>query len=276
VRRACISLLACPVCGGGLAATGASARCERGHSYDFARAGYLNLSPTRARRRVGDSAQMVAAREQFLARGHFEPLAQALTTAVETAYAGAGDRAIVEIGSGTGYYLKEVAAVLEGEGACRIGIDLSVAAARVLARRQDDALSVVADVEAGIPLKDGAATLALSAFAPRPAAALARVLAPGGLLVVLAAAEEHLAGLRERAGLLGVHPEKLQRLTERLEPAFAQESCDCVDYELELCQEDAVLLLAMGPSARHAPDRGGGALGGPVRVSASVVVLRRR
>jgi 23S rRNA (guanine745-N1)-methyltransferase len=72
-----VRLLRCPHCGGGLKATDSSRRCARDHSHDIARQGYVSLFPSGRRTPSGDSPRMVAAREGFLAAGHYAPLSEA-------------------------------------------------------------------------------------------------------------------------------------------------------------------------------------------------------
>ncbi|PWR08823.1 23S rRNA methyltransferase [Micromonospora sicca] len=73
--------LRCPVCGDPLAevtaGTARALRCPRRHSFDIARQGYVNLLAGRAPH-AGDSAEMVAARADFLAAGHYDTVAAAL------------------------------------------------------------------------------------------------------------------------------------------------------------------------------------------------------
>ena len=59
-----------------------------------------------------------------------------------------------------------------------------------------------------------------------------------GELVVAFAGDRHLARLRERLGLIGVHEGKFERLAERLEPWFDPVSTEAVEYELKLDAED--------------------------------------
>ncbi|MFG1881755.1 putative RNA methyltransferase [Micromonospora sp. NPDC049102] len=82
--------LSCPVCGETLAETTAGTaralRCPRGHTFDIARQGYVNLLTGRAPH-VGDSAEMVAARADFLAAGHYDVISAALAAAATEAVA---------------------------------------------------------------------------------------------------------------------------------------------------------------------------------------------
>jgi 23S rRNA (guanine745-N1)-methyltransferase len=222
--------------------------------------------------RLGDSAEMVRARAAVLERGHFEPLAEAVAGRDR----GPGHLShpspergtmAAELGAGTGYYLARV------DVDVRVAIDLSKPAA-ALAAREAGLVSVVADVEERVPLADASADLLMSVFAPRPAAEAARVVRPGGRFVVAMATEDHLGALRAELGLIGVHPGKPRALRERLAGAFEQDAAERVEYELELTPEDAALIAAMGPSARHttAPPRPGARRD---RVSVDLLRFRR-
>ncbi|MEV4655288.1 putative RNA methyltransferase [Micromonospora sp. NPDC049301] len=80
--------LRCPVCGEPLAeataGTARALRCPRRHSFDIARQGYVNLLAGRAPH-AGDSAEMVAARADFLAAGHYDVISAALAAAATDA-----------------------------------------------------------------------------------------------------------------------------------------------------------------------------------------------
>jgi 23S rRNA (guanine745-N1)-methyltransferase len=289
-------LLACPVCGEALAdaarsgsgpgdvgrgdaGSGGSARCPQGHSFDYARSGYLNLTGTGAGGRVGDTAEMVRARAEFLASGHYGPVAEAMAEQSAVAFCRPeGDKrqppsdrrapVVAEIGCGTGYYLDAVARRLGeaesppddcafGAEAPTFGFDLSKAAVDRAARQHPDLRFAVADVEEGIPLRDSTADLVLSAFAPRPGGELARVVRPGGALVVALAGPRHLERLREERSLIGIHEDKLDRLAERLRPEFEPTGTTAVEYEMDLTAADARRLVLMGPNAWHRGDEAG-------------------
>lgn len=272
----CTACLSCPVCAGSLAEGDGSARCAAGHSFDYARSGYLNLAPqSRGRGRRGDTAAMVQARAELLASGYYERIAAAVASAASEAAPEAD--IVAEVGSGTGYYLDAVVRRLGERGPgprCAFGFDLSKAAAAHAARRHPGLRFVVADVEAAVPLRDGAADLVLSVFSPRPGPELGRVTRPGGELIAAFAGPRHLQGLRERLDLMSVQEDKLERLGERLEPWFDPVATTAVEYEAGFAEEDARRLALMGPNAWHGVDTGG--LDGPLTDLVSVIVARFR
>ncbi|MFY1685274.1 putative RNA methyltransferase [Micromonospora sp. WMMD730] len=83
-----VARLRCPVCTQPLAAATdtRALRCPRRHSFDLARQGYVTLLAGRAPH-VGDTAEMVAARADFLAAGHYDMISSALAEAAASALA---------------------------------------------------------------------------------------------------------------------------------------------------------------------------------------------
>ena len=75
-----MTLFRCPLCGGPLSEVPAGLRCPRGHSFDRAKEGYVNLLPVGQKhsKAPGDDKAMVAARRAFLDGGWYAPLRQAL------------------------------------------------------------------------------------------------------------------------------------------------------------------------------------------------------
>ena len=277
-------LLACPVCAGrsdpdvALALSGRTLRCPAGHSFDLARQGYLNLAG-RAEPQHADTAAMVAARERFLESGAYAPVADAVLEATR----GLGDGgAVLEAGAGPGWYLAGLLAglALDGTRARGLALDVSVAACRRAAvRTAGSPVGVlVADVWGPLPVRSGTIEVVLSVFAPRNAAEFARVLTPGGRLVVVSPLPDHLAGLRAAWGLLDVEPGKQQRLAsvlaEHLMPAGATD----VRFPVEPAPALLADLVAMGPNAFHATGPDPGTAAPPpasVEVAVQVAVWRR-
>jgi 23S rRNA (guanine745-N1)-methyltransferase len=267
---AVVECLACPYCGLSLSEVDGALRCARRHSFDLARQGYATLLPAGARGPGGDDAAMVAARAEFLAAGHYAPL-----TAAVVAAAGTGGP-VLDVGAGTGTHL---AAVLDADpAAVGIALDASRYAARRAARAHPRAGAVVADAWTGLPVRTGAAGLVLDVFSPRNGPEIARVLRPGGLLVVVTPGPDHLAGLVDVLGGLQVDAAKDSRLAAALEPHLAPVDRTGHRWELALSRADAARAVAMGPSARHLADLAErvAALAEPVRATASIVVSRYR
>lgn len=242
-----VEALRCPIEGGGLVVERRTLRCTAGHTFDLARQGYVNLVAGRDPG-TGDDAAMVAAREEVHESGRFAALTRALAQLlVEQVPA---DGVVVDIGAGTGHHLAGVLAVLPDR--VGVAIDLSKHAARRAARRHTRLGAVVADVWQGLPVRDGAAAACLCVFAPRNAAEIARVLRPGGVLVVATPMPHHLAELVGPLGLLKVDPRKEERLLATLGPAMvATGSVRRVESRWELEHHQVRTIVGMGPSADH-------------------------
>ncbi|MCO7221651.1 putative RNA methyltransferase [Klenkia sp. PcliD-1-E] len=243
---AAVALLACPVCGAALATDDHGVRCPAGHAFDRARQGHLTLLPPGGSPHSGDSAAMVADRVAFLAAGHYAGVTAALADAV---LADGPPGSVLDLGGGTGAHL---AGVLDAApGAVGVCLDVSRYAARRAARAHPRAIAVVADTWAGLPVRDGAVDRVLVVFAPRNGPETARVLAPGGRLVVVTPAADHLGELVGPLGLLSVDPAKAERLAGALEPHLVR-TASCVHREeLRLDRDAVAVLVGMGPHARH-------------------------
>ncbi|WP_097677332.1 putative RNA methyltransferase [Nigerium massiliense] len=228
-------LLACPVCGSALGPAERALGCARGHRYDLAKQGYVNLLGS-APPANADTAAMVAARERFLATGHYRPIADAVAGRL------AHSSVIAEVGAGTGYYLE---AALDRNPAARgVAIDVSVAAAKRAAKAHPRAASVVGDVWAGLPLLSRRFAAVLCVFAPRNPQEFARVLTPGGLAVVVTPAPHHLENLRERYALLGVEPDKDDRLLKSTSGFLEPVARTTLDYEVDAAAGDVRDLIS--------------------------------
>jgi 23S rRNA (guanine745-N1)-methyltransferase len=289
-------VLVCPVCAASFTLTGQSLRCATGHSFDVARQGYVNLMPGGTRPGTADTAEMVAARADFLGAGHYAPLAEAVAGLAVSARAGAGAGVgagagadvVLDAGAGTGYYLAAVLRALRSAPGAEAGagggpvaglaMDISARALRRAARAGPGIGAVAWDTWQPFPVRSGTVSLILNVFAPRNAAEFHRVLRPGGTLIVVTPAGTHLAELIAPASLLTVDDDKDSRLSATLGPYFTQAARRTLTIPLHLTRPEAATLIAMGPSAHHSTPAATqtrlAALPAPLEVTASFDITR--
>lgn len=263
--------LACPHCGGCLIRIGDAVGCPDGHRFDLARQGYVSLLGPRSRTDTGDSAEMVQARDEFLAVGHYRPIASAVAAAC-----GSDARTVLEVGAGTGWYL---AAVLNARpDAVGIALDSSARAARRAAAAHPAVGAVVADAWSRLPVVSGAVDVVLSIFAPRDPAELRRVVTADGLLVVVTPTADHLAELIGPLGMLTVDSGKDAKLAASLAGRFVADGAEVVRASLYLDRADRRRLVLMGPAARHVDRAALDATlaDGPERMTATLAVTVSR
>ena len=269
-----LPILRCPVCGETPARVGSSLRCPERHSFDIARHGYASLLSD-GRARSGDDAAMARARLSFLAAGHFAPIRAAVA---DLAIRPAPPATVLEVGCGTGYYLAgALDALPDARG---LGLDSSVRALRAAAKAHPRGAAATWDVFRPFPVATASVDLVLDVFAPRNPAEFHRVLHPEGRLIVARPDGGHLAELRRQVGqMVGIDPEKEERLHRALDPHFEVIDTERIEYTASLTHEDAVDLVLMTPSAHHlsAADLAGieaGAL--PTQVTVAVLASAYR
>jgi 23S rRNA (guanine745-N1)-methyltransferase len=273
-----IDYLLCPHCGDGLALDEKSVTCRRGHVFDLARQGYVNLLATAAKPDAGDTSSMVIARENFLGAGHFAPLVHQVVETSERAMSSTGVGCVVDPGAGTAHYL---AAVLDRQPT-RVGLALDVSkhAVRRAARAHPRAGAVVCDTWHSLPVRTDSAALVLNVFAPRNGAEFHRILGKDGALVVVVPTDRHLEELVSILGLVTVDEHKAARVHDQLDPYFDEVATSVCEFSMTLGHEDIVALVTMGPSAWHveadAIERRVNSLTLPLPVTASVTVSAYR
>jgi 23S rRNA (guanine745-N1)-methyltransferase len=184
--------------------------CARGHSYDIARTGYVNLLQPQDRRslQAGDSKDAVAARVALLDAGVGRTLIDAVSEKA-VALDLPEHAVVVDLGSGTGDALATIGRRCTLTG---VGIDLSTAAADYAARRFPDHAWVVANADRRLPLLDSSVDLVLSLNGRRNPEEAARVLKPGGTLMIALPAPDDLIELRALVQGAGIERDRSESL----------------------------------------------------------------
>jgi 23S rRNA (guanine745-N1)-methyltransferase len=194
-----MNLLICPVCKGVLEDRHGSLKCQSGHSFDLAAAGYVNLMLKSSTKQSGDSGEMIAARHIFLEKGYYACLCEALSAQIlKKLFAFGPNPVIIDSGCGEGYYTTGVLKALETVGIkpMMFGLDLSKAAVKKAAKRRSGVFFAVASVFE-MPLSDSCADIVIDIFAPLSTEEFRRVLLKGGYLFIVAPGKRHLFGLKE-------------------------------------------------------------------------------
>ncbi|MGD0302209.1 MAG: methyltransferase domain-containing protein [Bryobacteraceae bacterium] len=165
--------------------------CPRGHSFDVARTGYINLLQPQDRRskEPGDTAAAVKARRRLHDLGVTEPLLRGIA---ELAAARSSD-IVLDAGCGDGFYLGSLARETSFDAH---GIDISTPAVDAAARRYPGCEWIAANADRFVPYAGRSFSIVLSITARMNAPEFRRVLREDGRLLVAVPAPDDLVELR--------------------------------------------------------------------------------
>lgn len=241
-------ILRCPVCGGGMTREGNSLFCPKRHCFDIARSGYVTL--TRASGTSGDDRDMVRSRTSFLDGGSYERFSDVINSTVSRALETVKNAVVIDAGCGEGYYSDRLAVSLRASGRTVdvIGFDLSKHAcdhAAKRAKKSGSGASFAVSSVFEMPVVDRCADAVISLFAPIAENEFARVLRPGGCLIVGAAGRRHLYELKR-----AVYAEAYENDGRRdLPEGFEEVSVEELSYSFNCGSEALRALFLMTPYA---------------------------
>jgi 23S rRNA (guanine745-N1)-methyltransferase len=183
--------------------------CARGHSFDVARSGYINLLQPQERRskQPGDTPAALRARRRLHDLGATTPLLHAIAELLNPS---PGD-IILDAGCGEGFYLGTLA---HETGFSAHGVDISVPAIDAAARRYPECEWIVANADRFVPYADRSFSIVLSITARMNASEFRRVLRDDGRLLVALPAPDDLIELR------GAGRDRVPRTVETFAPHF--------------------------------------------------------
>ena len=146
---------------------------------------------------MGDPKSQARSRRDFLNRGYYAPLRDAMVELVRERVSGRAastncPMTLLDICCGEGYYTSAMGAV---PGVNAYGFDLGKEMVRLAAKR-GDATYFVANMK-DIPVADGTFDMVTELFAPFNEREFSRVLAPEGSLYTVVPGARHLFGLKE-------------------------------------------------------------------------------
>ena len=242
-----MSIFMCPVCKGQLQKEDRLYRCEKNHSFDMAKEGYVNLLiSNKSTDFSGDDKQMVASRTRFLDGGYYEPLRNKIASVIDGIKA--ENKTVLDAGCGEGYYTSLYADYAE----VIAGIDISKAAIRHAAKRCKKASFAVASVY-HLPVGDETCDVIVNCFSPNAPDEFSRVLKKGGYLLYVVPGASHLWELKS---ILYDNPYENEEKTEEYD-GFVLERVEEVKTRFELCdKEDIMALFHMTPYTWTTPKEG--------------------
>lgn len=193
-------ILKCPVCDAPLTWGTKSAACPENHSFDIARAGYLNLLLPNKKHspEPGDSPGMMRSRRAFLQAGFYDRMASVANAAVAEVLSGREQANVADFGCGEGFFLAGLKKHLDRTTAMPygcFGVDISRAGIRMATTYDRSVKWIVASLHES-PFLTQSLDVVLSMCAPIAVADLRRVVRHDGALVTVTPGPDHLDALR--------------------------------------------------------------------------------
>ncbi|WP_460234058.1 putative RNA methyltransferase [Aurantivibrio plasticivorans] len=188
----------CPVCQFSLDTSHSPWCCDNRHSFDVSKQGHVNLLLAHHKRskNPGDSKTMLLARRQFLQRGYYQPLLDAIAeTLTDNTPTSATPTTLLDSGCGEGYYLNYITSKLTTDIIAG-GFDIAKDAVQMAAKQYPDIDWVCASSK-NIPLQDNSIGGILNVFAPTSEEEFARILSRDGVLIVVGPGPQHLIEIKQ-------------------------------------------------------------------------------
>lgn len=231
----------CPICQSKLLLESATFKCEKNHSFDRAKEGYVNLLPVQFKhsKAPGDNKSMVRARRAFLEKDFYAPLIKTITALMKT---NAPDvRNVLDAGCGEGYYTHQHKA----DQTQVYGVDIAKEAVKIAAKKYKDCHFSVGTLSQ-LPFENELFDWIFSIYAPILEEEFTRVLSPDGFLLTVTPAENHLMELKQ----LIYRDAKAHDISKQPIENLALVSEEKLNYEMLFEQGDDILnLLSMTPFA---------------------------
>lgn len=184
--------LICPKCRNQLLLAGKSCICENNHCYDFAKEGYVNLlSGNKNGSLIGDNKDMALSRRDFLNKGYFKTLAEAIEKELQGFCS--DSPFVLDICCGEGYYSSYLKEHCTGTFT---GFDISKEMVRLAAKKKSGVSYFVANMT-DIPIESASVDFAFHLFAPFYEKEFYRILNEKGILISVTPGKRHLFSLKE-------------------------------------------------------------------------------
>lgn len=245
-----IKLFHCPICSTSIKLKdGSQFVCERDHSFDLSRQGYVNLALQAHVTKYNRT--LFEARNKVMTSGYFQPVLDYLTMLIDEHVHSTEALKIVDAGSGEGSHLAYLVSNLETK-VDGVGIDLAKEGILAAAKDYPGNSWLVADL-ANLPFQDRSFDVLLNILSPANYKEFTRVLKEDGLFIKIVPENDYLKQLRA-IFYEDVEKEKERNPVESVAAHFKNVKTERITYDFPL---DSVLLeslihmtpLAWGASA---------------------------
>lgn len=241
--------LKCPVCKNSLIKTLTSYYCSHNHHFDQSKNGYTNLLLANQKRSSspGDSIEMVQARFNFLRKGYYQPIAQAISNCLQDPiiYSSYSSLTLVDSGCGVGYYLdfirQNYPKTIE-----LWGIDISKEAIKKASTAYPNSSYWFVSSIKNLPFINESVVGVLSVFAPIQTSEIVRILKMNGFLLTVTPAIDHLIECRKQL-FNQIKTIDNRKIEDKLKKDFALLKYLPIRYKIQLEQNDLSNLLKMTP-----------------------------
>jgi 23S rRNA (guanine745-N1)-methyltransferase len=243
-------LFQCPVCGGAVWMREGSLVCDKKHTFDLSKRGYLNLLRRPVRTRY--DAAMFTSRRALCQSGFFDPLLAAISRIIQQERIGSGQttQTVLDAGCGEGSHLTNIVEHLQTTAPHTvqgIGIDIAKDGVRLAARDAWHILWCVADLSQ-LPIAPRQIDALINILSPGNYDQFGRILKESGIVIKVAPGEQHLAELRARLfdkKKRAAHPH--ERVIQHFAKYFRRIDTQHLAYTKTMTHEHLESLIAMTP-----------------------------
>ncbi len=246
-----IHLYACPICSLPIQVVDeARLVCEKNHSFDISRQGYVNLAPQAHATKYDQS--LFEARSIMMTNGFFDPLLERMIALLERTFEQKKNAVMMDAGSGEGSHLAHLLSKLSSEKFSGIGIDLSKEGVATAAKNYPGNSWIVADL-ANCPFQSNAFDVLVNILSPANYKEFTRLLKKDGLFIKVVPEIDYLKQLR------AIFYEKTEREKEgnpvdSVAAHFTKVQTERVIYDFPLNSLLLESLIRMTPLAWGASD----------------------
>lgn len=188
----------CPVCGQGLRVYELKQlSCRNGHSFDFAKQGYLNLLTKLVKTKY--TKELFQSRKQLMSdEGFFRPVIEKVFDLICHYFPG-NNLSLLDMGCGDGSHLVALNQLLKGinkQNISAYGIDLAKEGIQEAAKFEEDVIWTVGDL-ANAPFSDASFDAVLNILSPSSYGEFHRIMKNNGMVIKVVPGEDYLKELRQ-------------------------------------------------------------------------------